>query len=355
MEQDRMARAVSQGMGQDADQVVGRGMSRRGLLAALPVMMLAPQLARAATEGWPRSFTHALGTTVIEKPPTRVVSLGYTSHDTLLALGIVPLAVRYWFGDVPNAVWPWAADRLNGAKPVVLTGESGIETVAALQPDLIIGIGSGIGQAEYAVLSQLAPVLMHDVDAPVYGMGWQKMTRLLARATGTEDRAEAEIAQVLGQFEAARARHPDWAGKTATAAYHFNGETGIFVGTDGRARFMTELGFSLTPAVTNYSGKSFYMALSPEDLSALEADVLIWMTSTPEDPDLVALPMRKLLRAHVEGREVYAAGLTAAALSYGSILSLPFALTQLEGDIAAAADGDPATPVASAVAAGLAP
>lgn len=338
----------------------GMGLSRRGLMAALPAVLLAPQILRAQTgaveaEGWPRAFTHALGTTTIEKPPTRVVSLGYTSHDTLLALGVVPLAVRYWFGDAPNAVWPWAADRLNGAEPVVLTGESGIETVAALQPDLIVGIGSGIGQAEYDVLSQLAPVLMHEPDAPVYGMGWQKMTRLLARATGTEVQAEAEIAHTLGLFKAASDRHPDWAGKTATAAYHFNGETGIFVGSDGRARFMTELGFALTPAVTGYTGKSFYMALSPEDLFALEADVLIWMTSTPEDPDLVALPMRKLLRAHIEGREVYAAGLTSAALSYGSILSLPYALAAMEADIAAAVDGDPSTPVASAVAAGLAP
>lgn len=331
------------------------GISRRALLAALPLALVAPQLAHATDDPWPRSFVHAFGTTVIKAPPVRVVSLGYTSHDTLLALGVVPLAVRYWFGDAPLAVWPWAADRLNGAQPVVLTGESGIETVAALQPDLIVAIGSGIGQAEYDVLSQLAPVLMHDPDAPVYGMDWQRMTRLLARATGKEPEAETEIAKTLGLFAEARARHPDWAGKHATAAYHFNGETGAFVAFDGRAQFLTELGFALTPVVSAYKGTSFYMPLSPEDLSALDADVLVWMTSAPNDPDLVALPMRKLLKAHIEGREVYASGPTSAALSYGSILSLPFALQALEADIAAAADGDPATKVETAVAAGLAP
>ena len=56
-----------------------------------------------------------------------------------------------------------------------------------------------------------------------------------------------------------------------------------------------------------------------------------------------------------EGREVFAGSLTAAALSFGSVLSLPFALSQLEADIAAAMDGDPATKVASAVKAGVAP
>ena len=47
--------------------------------------------------------------------------------------------------------------------------------------------------------------------------------------------------------------------------------------------------------------------------------------------------------------------LVAAAMSFGSVLSLPFALRELEADIAAALDGTPATPVASAVRAGLAP
>ncbi len=338
----------------------GATLGRRGFLgAALAAAVLPAGRLRAETaaeaEAWPRRFTHAFGETVIEKPAVRVVSLGYTTQDTLLALGVVPLAVRYWYGDAPFGVWPWAADRLDGAEPVLLTGESGIETVAALQPDLIVGIGSGLGQAEYAVLSQIAPVLMHAPDAPVYGMPWPELTRTLARATGKEAEAEAAIAGVGAQFAAARARHPDWQGKTATAAYHFNGETGAYVAFDGRAQFLTGLGFSLSPLIAGYAGKDFYRPLSPEDLSALEADVLIWMTSTPNDPDLVALPMRRLLKAHIEGREVYASGAPSVALSFGSILSLPYALSALEADIAAAIDGDPATPVASAVAAGLAP
>ena len=65
--------------------------------------------------------------------------------------------------------------------------------------------------------------------------------------------------------------------------------------------------------------------------------------------------MRRLLNAHREGREVFAGSLPAAALSFGSVLSLPYALAELEDDIAAAIDGDPATPVASSVDAGIAP
>jgi iron complex transport system substrate-binding protein len=69
----------------------------------------------------------------------------------------------------------------------------------------------------------------------------------------------------------------------------------------------------------------------------------------------VALPMRKTLKAHREGREVMAGSLIAGALSFGSVLSLPFALKELEADLVLALDGDPATKVASSVKAGLAP
>lgn len=337
----------------------GKTLSRRSLLQGSGALLLsalaAPALAQTAPEAWPRSFKHAFGAAELQKPATRVVSLGYTTHDTLLALDVVPLALRYWYGDAPFGVWPWAADRLRGAEPIVLTGESGIETIAALQPDLIIGIGSGISQAEYDLLSQLAPVLMHAADAPIYGMGWDDQSRLIARATGKDAEAETLISQTQARFDAVRARHPDWQGKTATAAYHFNGETGVYLVNDGRSRFLTSIGFKLTPGVLAQPSGDFYMPISPENLTELETDVLLWLSTTPSDADLAALPMRRLLGSHKAGREVFVAGLPSAALSFGSILSLPWALDQLESEIAAAADGDPATTVASAVAAGLAP
>jgi iron complex transport system substrate-binding protein len=335
-----------------------RALSRRALLKISTGTLLAsalPGFAQTQDEAWPRHFVHAMGEAVIEKPPLRVVSLGYNSHDTLLALDVVPLALRYWYGDEPFGVWPWAADRLKGAEPILLTGEAGIETIAALQPDLIIGIGSGLGQAEYDLLSQLAPVVMHPVGAPVYGMGWDELTRQIGRATGRDAQAQALIAATEARFAETRARHPEWQGKTGVAAYHFNGDVGVYLTSDGRSRFLTDLGFSLMPVVLAQGTKNFYMGFSPEDLTGLEADVLVWISSTDTDSDLVALPMRRLLNAHRNGREVFAAGPVSAALSYGSILSLPWALDRIEADIAAAADGDAATPVPSAVAAGLAP
>ena len=156
-----------------------------------------------------------------------------------------------------------------------------------------------------------------------------------------------------------KARHQGWRNKTAVAAYHFSGETGGYTSDDFRGRFLAELGFEPAPEIDRRSAGSFYVAVSPEDLSPLDVDLLVWIASEDAAPsedavaDLVNLPMRRVLRAHLEGREVFAGGMVAAALSFGSVLSIPFALDALEPDFAAALDGDPATLPASAVAVGL--
>ncbi|WP_092497900.1 ABC transporter substrate-binding protein [Faunimonas pinastri] len=331
--------------------------SRRQVLAGIASGLLAPVLvgstpasASAADE---LRFTHAYGETVLPAPARRVVSLGYTTHDALLALGVPPVANRYWFGDYPFGAWPWAQPYLDGTEPELLKGEVSIEKVAALRPDLIVAIGSGISRAEYSVLSRIAPVLMQEARYPPYGTPWDALTRTVGRALGRSDEAERLVAATYRTFADARARNPLWAGRTAVAAYHMSGETGAFVGADTRARFLADLGFQPTPAITRIAGPDgFYGALSPEDLSPVDADILVWIAAFAMQ-DLVALPMRKTLRAYREGREVVASPLVAGAMSYGSVLSLPFALKALEADLTAAVDGSPETPVKSAVEAGL--
>ena len=48
---------------------------------------------------FPVTIKHKYGETTIEKAPERVVCLGLTDQDTLMALGVVPVGVTYWFGD----------------------------------------------------------------------------------------------------------------------------------------------------------------------------------------------------------------------------------------------------------------
>ncbi|MFW6174563.1 MAG: ABC transporter substrate-binding protein, partial [Chloroflexota bacterium] len=61
-------------------------------------------------EEFPVTIEHKYGSTTIEEKPERVVTVGFSEQDPVLALGAKPVAVREWFGGQPNAVWPWAQE-----------------------------------------------------------------------------------------------------------------------------------------------------------------------------------------------------------------------------------------------------
>ncbi|MBE9607443.1 ABC transporter substrate-binding protein [Acetobacteraceae bacterium H6797] len=331
-----------------------RILTRRAALATFSASLAVGLGSRAALADGEVRIDHVYGRTVLTAPPKRVVSIGFNTQDTILALGTRPIAVRRWFGEQPGEIWPWAKPYLQGPLPEVLAGELSVEAIAALEPDLVVGIGSGLSREQYDVLSRIAPVLMQGKDDPTYGTPWDEVARRVGRALGKDALADSLIARTRESFGAARARHPAWAGKTAVAAYARGGEPGAFTAIDTRSRFLAELGFKPTPGLERVSiGGNFYVKLTPEDLSPLDADLLVWISAVEDVPSITGLAMRRFLRAHTEGREVLPSPLVASALSFGSVISLPYALAALEDELAAALDGDPATPVPSAVAAGL--
>ncbi len=110
---------------------------------------------------FPATVPHKFGETVVPEAPERVVSVGLTEQDTLLQLGVMPVAVTEWYGEQPHATWPWAHDLLGDAEPEVLSQSDGIEfeKIAALEPDLIVGTNAGLTEKDYELLSAIAPTV----------------------------------------------------------------------------------------------------------------------------------------------------------------------------------------------------
>ena len=152
----------------DDDETVASEVS--GTTSSDPAAATAPAPDTAPATGpleaagaFPREVEHALGITEIPAEPTRVVTVGVTEQDAVLALGIAPVGVTEWYGDQPFATWPWAQDELGDAEPVVLSTTDGFEyeRIAALEPDLIIGTNAGLAEESYELLSAIAPTIAH--------------------------------------------------------------------------------------------------------------------------------------------------------------------------------------------------
>jgi len=305
---------------------------------------------KAEDGAFPVTVEHALGKTTIDEEPQRIVSVGYTEQDTLLALGVIPVGVTDWYGDQPDATWPWAHDLLEGAHPKVLSNEDSIdyESVAALKPDLILGLNAGLDQGSYDKLSKIAPTVAQVKGANPYFSEWKPMTELIGEAIGQPQAAKDLVADVEQQFADAAAANPEFAGKDAIFLQNafYDGEAIAYqkgLSTD----FLTDLGFDVPSELDQYVTEDGGQAYIPmENLSVLDAaDVLIWGTEKPEDRTaLEEEPLFNALDAVKEDRLVYTDGTTAGAIYFSSPLSLPYVLEQLVPALKTTFAGDgPAT------------
>lgn len=316
------------------------------VVAALPgdvatSTRVAPETPASA---FPVTIEHMFGRTEILDVPQRVVTIGYSEQDPVLALDVVPVAVRAWFGEQPHAVWPWAQDELGDAEPTVLEmpfGELNFETIAALQPDLLIATHAGITAEEYATLTQIAPVLAQPAEYPAFGVPWQVQTRLIGQALGRAERADELVADVEAQIAAARAAHPAFA--TATVAWSFPASGNQFwvVGPDTPPlRFLTDLGLNYPDALATIVGEQDSAQISSERLELLDVDVLIMRTATPAERDAIERnPLYNQLAVAREERTIFFVGPDDplyGALSFSTVLSLPYAIEELVPDLAAA-------------------
>ena len=312
--------------------------------------LLVPSLATCAEV---QTIEHIWGVTQVEARPDRIVSLSFNGADNWLALGVIPYAYRVWYGGDETGLWPWAAPALGDALPVQLRGEIDIEAVARMQPDLIEAMYSGLTRAEYRALSRIAPVIGPPPGAGDFGVTWQEMIATFGDVVGRPAEAADIVAEIDGAMARLREVHSSWSGATAVVAMP-DGPL-LLTAEDARMQLLMELGFvPHTPAETlSYGG--FFYRLDPELTAPLESDVILWLDLGGGLAAVRDNPLRQTLNSAAEGREVVADPELSAALSYASALSLPYALGRLPPMLDAALDGDPATGVASAVAAGLAP
>lgn len=293
---------------------------------------------------FPVTVPHAYGSTTVPSPPARVVTAGYTEHDTVLALGTKPVAVTDWYGDQPYATWPWARPALASAQPTVLSAADGFqfEKIAAARPDLILATNAGISKGDYEKLSAIAPTVAHSGRYTKYFEPWDVQAVSAGTALGRRQQITAQVSAVKNRFAAEAAAHPEFAGKKAVFLQNAIYDGSAIAYQNGLSTdFLTDLGFTIPTSLDRYAqgGGQAYIPL--ERLSVLDdADVLIWGTEKPADrTELEKNPIYQRLAAVRENRLVFTDGLTAGAIYFTTVLSLPYVLDKLVPALASGVSG----------------
>ena len=303
------------------------------------------------SEAFPVTIEHTYGETTIEAPPERIVTVGLTEQDALLALGIVPVGTTEWFGEHPGAVWPWATDELDAldAETPVVVGDGtavNYEMVAAQRPDLILAVYAGLTPDDYDKLAAIAPTVAQPDAYVEYGVPWEELTRTVGAAVGLPDEADALVAEVEAEFAAVVADHPEFDGASSVMATPYEG-TFVYGPEDARGRFLTALGFELPPDLVEVTGEEYGGNVSAERADLLDVDAIVWLDAEDGDGPLGG-PLYETFAVHQEAREVFLDSFDdplGGATSFVSVLSLPYLLEGLVPMLSAAVDGDPATEV----------
>ncbi|RKT90113.1 iron complex transport system substrate-binding protein [Saccharopolyspora antimicrobica] len=315
------------------------------LLGALAALLLVAgcggpgtdEVQQPADGAFPVTIQHSQGTTEIPKRPERVIALGYTDVDPLLALDVIPVAMRPWGPtDGPGS---WAKDRLRGAKPYLFAtqGDVDLEKVASLQPDLIVAVNAAVDESLYQRLSAVAPTIVRPEGVPDYGTPWQDATRIIGKAVGKSEQAEKLVTDTQARIDQVAAQHPEFA-KATGAVVLINPQGGYWPYTrnDARGQFMDGLGIKLPAGVQQLDdGKRFYVDLSPEKTSLLESDVLVVIDQKGNSQGLANDPLFQRLEVTKRGDVIILPHMEAGIeLAHNTVLSIPHSLDTIAPMIA---------------------
>lgn len=298
-----------------------------------------------SSTAFPVTIKHALGSTTITKAPQRIVTLGWGSADAAIALGVVPVAIPFdsYAGDT-QGVLPWIREavRKKGAPlPTMLpsgANDPPYARIAAVKPDLILAVYSGVTKEQYALLSKIAPVVAY--PGQPWSTPWREIITTVGTALGRESGAKRVLAGIDARIAAARKANPQFAGTTIAAVVDSGGTFYVYRKSDPRVSLLTDLGFTVAPSVDALANgdQSFYYTLSYERLDRLSSDVLLVYAATQADADAFASsPQNAVIPAVKAGRYATIIGTAkVSAVSPPTALSLPWGLDGLVTGLAAA-------------------
>jgi iron complex transport system substrate-binding protein len=305
-----------------------------------------PGASPVAVDTFPVTIPHVYGETVIESQPARIVTIGWSTQDAVIALGIDPVAMprNDWGGDGEGFL-PWTREALGDRDlPQLLdTVEMPFEAIAGAAPDVILAPYSGITEDEYGLLSAIAPTVAYPETA--WGTSWQDVQIITGQALGLSAESEQLVTDTEALIASQTDQYPELAGKTfiygnmGDSTSTFN----IYTTTDARSLFLAGIGLEpseFTKSMDALAGDTaFFAPISYEEAARLEADIVVfWFTNQEEYDAAITMPTFEQIPAVARGSfaPIIGEDLVMASSAF-SVLSIPYMIDAFIPTLAEAA------------------
>ncbi len=222
--------------------------------------------AAAQTTAQPVSITDARGKKLdLQAPATKVVGLEWGAIENLITLGVMPVGVA----DVKGYTnWVTAAKLEASAKDVGTRGESSVDAIAALSPDLVITTTDESANS-IAQLEKIAPVLViRGADAANAIPQMKTNLELIGSAIGKTDQAK----QINADFDKKVAEGKQKIADAGKAGENFTMSDGYKQGSTISIRMYTT-GSLLGAVLTEMGLKNGWTGAGDKDYGLAQTDL----------------------------------------------------------------------------------
>ncbi|MCC7366291.1 MAG: iron-siderophore ABC transporter substrate-binding protein [Dehalococcoidia bacterium] len=139
----------------------------------------------AAPGVFPRTITHATGTTELKTKPVRVLPIDSGELDSVVQLGLKPIG----YLDYNAALMPpHLVEALKDVKTVGTLAEPNIEAIAALKPDVVLTT-----KVRHEKIADTLKAVAPTIFGVTTGVAWKYNFALHAQALGRESEADATV------------------------------------------------------------------------------------------------------------------------------------------------------------------
>lgn len=225
--------------------------------------------ATGSSDGQSYTVKHAMGETTIKGTPQRVVMLTNQGTETLMALGVKPVGA---VGSAHDATqfYDFTKSFLEGTKLVGTEGQPNLEAIAALKPDLILGMKFR-HEKIYQQLTAIAPTVF--VEEP--RGDWKENFSLFAEAVNKKAEGEKVLADWNKRIEEFKTKAGDKLNTKVSVVRFMPGKVRIYYKNTFTGAIFKDLGLA-RPA--SQDKDEFATEVTKERIPEMDGDIMFYFT-----------------------------------------------------------------------------
>ena len=225
------------------------------------------------------AISHRYGQTVVPQNPERIITLGSYEEDSLIAIGVIPIAVTEPQSSTGSFPPPWSKEFLRNVeilRPANVDGGIDYGAMAKLRPDLIMATQTELTFEQYEELSSIAPTVIQPGSANSPEMSWQTHAEFVGHVLDLESESgQAILVTQASIFDAIRP-HPALKGSTfAHIKVNEREVLQIGGGKSLSSRFFRQLGLVYPSNLDDEIGGADWSMMTEKLESLLAVDVLV--------------------------------------------------------------------------------